>query len=329
MMKVLIIGGTGIISTSVVNRCVDLGMDVTVLNRGNHNDDLPTEVSIIETDIQNEKEMAKKLEGLTFDSVVQFVAFKEEDVAKDVRIFEGKTDQYIFISSASAYQKPVKDFPITEQTPLDNPFWEYSQNKHRCELYLNKVSTMNVTIVRPSHTYNNKMIMAPLTRWGYEYAHLKRLKEGKPVIIPGDGTSLWTINHTLDFAKGFVDLIGNQQAYNDVFQLTSDKVYTWEELTHIQARALGVEANIIHVPTDLIVKVLPELKGPLMGDKMWSALFDNNKIKALSNHYSSSIDYEDVVDAVIKYYEENDSQQAVSESFEKLYDAIIDQWSKA
>lgn len=322
-MKILIIGGTGTISTYVVRKSLEMNMDVTVLNRGSHNDLLPKRVKSIVGNINDEVEINKILAGQYFDSVIQFVAFTKEQVERDVRIFKGKTDQYIFISSASAYHKPVEDYPITEKTPLHNPYWDYSRNKILCEDYLNKVKDFNVTIVRPSHTYDNKMIMAIMSRWQYEYAHIKRLINNLPIIIPGDGTSVWTITHAADFANSFVYLIGNKKAYNEVFHITGEKLYTWEQLTNITAKALGVKANIIHIPTDFIVKHMPEMEGPLLGDKSWSAIFDNSKIKTISKEYSSKIGYEEVIDDVIKYYNEHVELQKISDDFEKLYDKTI------
>ncbi|MFH5882254.1 SDR family oxidoreductase [Liberiplasma polymorphum] len=322
-MKVLVIGGTGIISTFVVKKCVNLGMDVTVMNRGTSNEDLPEEVNFIIGDINNEEEASKLLKDKQYDSVIQFVAFVEEQVRRDIRLFKGKTDQYIFISSASAYHKPVEDYPITENTPLHNPYWEYSHNKIVCENYLNSVKDMNITIVRPSHTYNNKMLMAPMTRWQYDYAHMKRLIEGKPVIMPGDGTNLWTITHGSDFANSFVYLIGNEKAYNDVFHITGEKLYTWEQLTNIIASSLEVEPNIVHIPSDFIIKHMPEMEGPLLGDKSWSAIFDNTKIKSISKEYTSLVGYEDVVDDVVRYFKENKDQQTISDEYEELYDRLI------
>jgi nucleoside-diphosphate-sugar epimerase len=322
-MKILIIGGTGTISTYVVSKCLEMKMNVTVMNRGSHNDSMPNGVKLIVGNINDEEETKKLLSDKYFDSVIQFVAFTKEHVERDVRLFKGKTDQYIFISSASAYHKPVEDYPFTEKTPLLNPYWDYSRNKIACEEYLNKVNDLNVTIVRPSHTYDNRMIMAIMSRWQFEYAHIKRLIDGLPIIIPGDGTSVWTITHASDFANSFVYLIGNKQAYNEVFHITGAKLYTWEQLTNILAKALGVKANIIHIPTDFIIKHMPEMEGPLLGDKSWSAIFDNSKIKSISKEYTSKIGYEDVVEDVVKYYEENVKLQRISKDFENLYDETI------
>ena len=323
-MKILIIGGTGTISTYVVDKCLKLGMDVTIMNRGRSNKPLQKDAKWIIGDINNEQEVSELLEDKHYDSVIQFVAFTKNQVERDVRLFKGKTDQYIFISSASAYHKPVEDYPITENTPLHNPYWEYSRNKIACEEYLNKVKDLNVTIVRPSHTYDNKMIMAVMTRWGYDYAHIQRLLDGKPIIVPGDGTNVWTITHASDFANSFVYLIGNKKAYNDVFHITGNKLYTWDQLTNILAKELGVKPNIVHIPSDFIIKYMPEMEGPLLGDKSWSAIFDNSKIKSISKEYTSNIGYEDVVKNVIKYYKENPDTHKISQDYEVLYDKVVE-----
>ncbi|HKL47268.1 MAG TPA: SDR family oxidoreductase [Candidatus Izemoplasmatales bacterium] len=322
-MNILIIGGTGTISSAVVKKSVDLGYDVTVLNRGNQNHTLPQNVNLIIGDINEEDQIKSLLKGKIYDSVIQFVGFSRNQIEKDVRIFKGMTRQYVFISSASVYHKPVEDYPITEETPLHNPHWSYSQDKIACEQYLKTVKDMNITIVRPSHTYNCQMIMAPVIRWGFEYAHIKRLLERKPIIIPGDGTSLWTITHARDFANSFVDLLGNPKTYNQDFHITSEKLYTWDQLTHITAKALGVKANIVHIPTDFIIRTLPELEGPLLGDKTWSAIFDNGKIKSISENYQSSIVYEDIVADVLAFYNKHQEKQKVSQEFEEKYDKII------
>lgn len=327
-MNVLVIGGTGIISTYVVKKCLSMGMEITVLNRGNKADSLPAGVSQLIGDINNEIESKALLEGKHYDCVIQFVAFTVDQVKRDVRLFQGKTNQYIFISSASAYQKPVQDYPITEQTPLDNPYWEYSRNKAACETYLTQQKDLTTTIIRPSHTYNNQMIMVPVARWGYEYAHIKRLIEGLPIIIPGDGTSLWTITHASDFANSFVYVIGNPNTYHQTYHITGEKYYTWEQLTHITASALGVKANIVHIPSDFIIRHIPEMEGPLLGDKTWSTIFDNSKIKSISKDYTSIVGYEDVVQDVIQYYQTYKKNQKVSLEFESLYDEVIKEYQK-
>ena len=322
-MKVLIIGGTGTISSYVVKKCLEKQMDVTILNRGNSSTNEKNLKTII-ADITDESDVREKLANQSFDSVIQFVAYDTTQIEKDMRIFKDKTKQYIFISTASAYQKPLSTYPITEDTPLKNPYWEYSRNKIACEKYLSTVKDLPITIVRPSHTYDNHKIMTIVKRDGYEYAHIARLEANKPVIIPGDGTSLWTITHALDFANSFVELIGNEAAFSETFHITSNKIYTWEELTNIIAKKLGVQAKIIHIPTDYIIKYFPELKGPLLGDKTWSAVFDNSKIKSITKKYTSKIGYEDVVEEAIKHYQANKDLQRVDFEFERIYDQLVE-----
>lgn len=322
-MKVLIIGGTGTISYYVVKECLSRNMDVFVLNRGNHPSRMQEGVRHIKADINDTKTVGDLLENHYFNTVIEFVGFVEKDVLRDVEMFREKTDQYIFISSASAYQKPVKIYPMTEETPLSNPFWSYSQNKIKCEMFLKEVKDLNITIVRPSHTYDERMIVANMVRWQYEYAHIQRLLNGKPVIVPGDGTSLWTLTHAEDFAHSFVSLIGNKKTYGQAYQITSEEVYTWDQLTHILANALGVKAKIIHIPTDVIINHIPEMEGPLLGDKTWSAIFDNSKIKSLTKDYRSKIRYEDVVEKVINHYDQQTDLKCISQTYEKLYDQLI------
>jgi len=327
-MNVLIIGGTGIISSEVVKRCLEKHMSVTVMNRGKHNDELPQGVKLLVSDINDEIGTKELLKNKSFDTVIQFVAYHKKQVERDINMFKDMTKQYIFISSASAYQKPVQDYPITEETPLMNPYWDYSQHKIDCEAYLNTVKDLPITIVRPSHTYNKKNIMAVMKKEGFPYAHLKRLIEGKPIIIPGDGTSVWTITHASDVSYSFVDLIGNEQAYHETYHITGDKLYTWEQLSTILANVLGVKPQFIHIPTDLIIKYLPEMEGPLLGDKAWSAIFDNAKIKALSSNYRSTIGYEEVAKDVIAYYQQNKSLQTIDQDYEKTYDKLIEDYMK-
>lgn len=327
-MKVLFIGGTGLISTAVSKKVIDLGMELYVLNRGNKNHLLPEGAHSIIGDIYNEQETINTLKDYEFDCVVNWIAFTKEDCMRDYRIFKGITKQYIFISSASAYKKPVTDFPITEETPLDNPYWEYSRNKQYCEEYLQSINdpAFNVTIVRPSHTYDDTKIILCMKQYGSEYMTIDRLLKGKPIIIPGDGTSLWTITHNTDFANGFVGLIGNKDTYNEVYHLTGDKVYTWDQLLYILADHLNVTPNIIHIPTDDILKHFPHMEGELKGDKINSCVFDNSKIKAVSQHYTSEVKYEDVVSKAIKYYQSQPELMVYDKEFEEKYDQLIEQY---
>ena len=329
-MKVLFIGGTGQISKAVSHLAVAKGIDLYVLNRGNSNSNVPSNVTKLIGDIYNESQMKEVLKDHYFDTVVQWIAFTKDHVERDYRLFKGITKQYIFISSASAYKKPVLDYPITENTPLENPYWEYSRNKIDCEDYLNSVNSpeFNITIVRPSHTYDDEKLMTIIKKWGAEYGHIDRLINGKKIIIPGDGTSLWTITHNSDFAEAFVPLLGNKLSYGESYHITSDKVYTWDRLNEIIAEQLGVKANVVHIPTDFILKYMPDMEGDLKGDKMWSAIFDNSKIKTIAPNYNSKVRYEDIAPKAVKYFLENKEMQYIDEEYEVLYDKIITDFEK-
>jgi nucleoside-diphosphate-sugar epimerase len=324
-MNVLFIGGSGQISTAVSRLAVKKGINLTVLNRGNKNSVLPNEITQLTGDIYNVDQMKELLKGKSYDCVVQWIAFNTDHVKRDYELFNKITKQYIFISSASAYQKPVVDYPITENTPLENPYWQYSRDKIACEDYLNSVHSdeFNVTIVRPSHTYDDFKLMTIIKTWGGEYGHIDRLLKGKKIIIPGDGTSLWTITHNTDFADAFVELLGNEKAYGESYHITSDKVYTWDRLNEIIADALNVKADVVHIPTDFILKYLPHMEGDLVGDKMWSAIFDNSKIKTIAPNYSPKVRYEDIAKGAVKYFLENKEMQNIDTDFEQVYDKII------
>ncbi len=324
-MKLLFIGGTGQISTAVTRLCIQRGYDLTLLNRGSSN---PEEVKEIISDI-NDESVKNYLEN-DYDCVVDWIAFNKKDVERDYSLFKGRTKQYIFISSASAYRKPVVDFPITEKTPLINPYWEYSQNKIECEQYLNQINdpTFKVTIIRPSHTYDEDKLMLPLKEYGSEFSLLKRMQEGREFIIPGDGTSLWTITHNSDFAEAFIEVLGNKETYNQSYHITSDKVYTWEQLYNIQCSVLGVKPNPIHIPTDFILKYFPEKEGEFYGDKHWSVIFDNSKIKEIAPDYIPRVLYEDIAPMAINHYLENEHLQNRDLFFEQKYEQIIEDYKK-
>ncbi len=324
-MKVLFIGGTGLISTAVTKKTVAMGIDLYLLNRGNNNSNIPNGVRVITGDIYRPEEIKEQIKDLYFDTVVQWIAFDESHVKRDYEIFKGHTKQYIFISSASAYQKPGIIFPITENVPLGNPFWDYSQNKQRCEEYLNNLhdDNFNVTIVRPSHTYNDHKLMACVYDGKHPYALIKRLLNNQPIIIPGDGTSLWTITHNTDFAEAFVMLLGNKQTYGETYHITSDFAYTWEQLTDIIAKELDVIPHIVHVPTEVIIKYLPSLRGSLLGDKSHTAIFDNTKIKKIAPLFQATIRYEDVAAKAVKYFRDHPESQNTDSEFEDAYDLCV------
>ena len=284
-MKALFIGGTGTISTAISKKLIQEGHELYLINRGNRNDILPSGAKYITVDINNEEEVAKKISDMSFDIVADFIAFVPSQLERDYRLFKGKTKQFIFISSASAYQKPCSDYLITESTPLENPYWEYSRNKIACEEYLIKMyreENFPITIVRPSHTYDERSV--PLGVHGDlgSYQVVKRIKEGKPVIIHGDGTSLWTLTHNSDFAKGFVGLMGNIHAIGEAVQIMSDESVTWNQIYECIAQSLGVELKAVYAPSTYLAKHSNyDFTGSLIGDKANSVVFDCSKLKAL------------------------------------------------
>ena len=272
--KVLYVGGTGEISLSCVQSSVAAGHDTFVFNRGQRPADLPPDVTVLKGDL-NDAAGYGALADYRFDSVCQFLAFTPADVARDLDVFAGNAGQYVFISSASAYQKPPTTYRITEDVPLDNPFWEYSRLKAAAETALTSQSALPYTIVRPSHTFHQSIP----TSLGERALAAHRLIRGKPVIAPGDGTSLWTITRSEDFAPPFVRLLGNDRALGRAFNLTGDTAVTWDQIYEAIARGLDAEGKIVHVPSDTLIRYQPERLGPLLGDKSRSVLFDNAAIK--------------------------------------------------
>ena len=284
--KALFIGGTGTISTAISARIAAEGeWELTLLNRGSRSDAVPPGVRVIQADISDEADVARKLAGLQWDCVCDFIGFVPAQVERDWRLFRNCTRQYMYISSASAYQKPAVNPYITESTPLSNPHWQYSRDKIACEAFLMekfREEGFPVTIIRPSHTYDNRSV--PLAVHGPKgsWQVIRRMLDGKPVILPGDGTSQWTVTHNTDFAKGFCGLMGNVHAIGNAFQITSDETLTWRQIYQTVADVLGVELKPYFVPSDFLAAIGPyNFDGELLGDKAWTVLFDNKKLKRL------------------------------------------------
>jgi nucleoside-diphosphate-sugar epimerase len=290
MLKVLFIGGTGQISLNCVEEAVKAGHQVTVLNRGQMRIALPGEVEVVTGDF-NDDETYAAMARRGFDTVCQFIAYDVEQVRRDLKIFRGNTAQYIFISTASAYQKPVRHFRITEETPLENPFWEYSRKKAACEAVIRAQREVTWTIVRPSHTTRTRVpaVMAE----GDQAA--SRMLRGLPIIVQGDGTNLWPVTRCEDFAPPFVRLFGNRRALNDHFHITADHAFTWNEIYEAIGRGIGARAEIVHVPTDTLIRYNPEWIGPILGDKAYSVFFDNSKVKGVVGDFHCVTDIEAVV----------------------------------
>lgn len=330
-MKVLFIGGTGIISQAVSKLAVDSGIELYLLNRGQRNQFIPQNAKLITGDIKNINEVKEKLKGLNFDTVVNWIAFEPQQIKSDIECFKDITKQYIFISSASAYQKPATHYIITESTPLANPFWQYSRDKIACEELLNQAYRdygFPMTIVRPSLTYGLTMIPAVLNSWQHPWSLIDRMRKGKKIIVPGDGTSLWTITHNSDFAKGFIGLLGNSTAIGHAFHITSDEVLTWDQIYEAIGRAAGVKPNLIHIASDFICAVDPELQGTLLGDKAVSAVFDNSKIKRFVPGYQATIRFEEGIKQTIRFFEDNPEYQTLDQDWDKLLDKIIERYER-
>lgn len=281
-MRVLYIGGTGEISFDCIHESVRLGHDVTVFNRGNHNAGLPSGVRFITGSVEDHAAYGR-LAAERFDVICQFRLFTPAAIRRDVEIFGGNCGQYVFISSASAYAKPVRSLPITEATPLGNPHWAYSRAKAEMEHILEAQGGLTWTIVRPSHTYRTQM---PTPLGG----EVSRILRGKPVVVHGDGESLWTVTHARDFARPFARLLGNPAAYGEAFHITSDGAWPWNELFRAMAAALGVTAELVHVASETLVRYDPEWEGPLLGDKTPSVRFDNRKVKSVVGDFDCPTD---------------------------------------
>jgi nucleoside-diphosphate-sugar epimerase len=323
-LKVLFIGGTGFISTSVSRLALAKGLDLYLLNRGLQKPDLSGAQSLT-ADIHQPEQVRAALRDLKFDVVVDWIAYTPEDIERDLAIFRGRTRQFIFISSASAYQKPPGHHVIRESTPLHNPYWEYSRNKIACETRLTRAGREEgfpVTIVRPSLTYGDANFPIALGGWGC-YTLADRLKKGWPIIVHGDGSSLWVVTHAEDFARGFLGLVGNTQALGEAFHITSDEVLTWNQIYETIADALGVKANIVHLASDFIARISPPLTGPLLGDKTWSAVFDNSKIKAYVPGFEAVIPFREGIRRTLAWFDADKNRQRVDEVVNAELDRIL------
>ena len=326
-MKVLFIGGTGIISTEVSKLCIKNGINLYLLNRGKRK--TIEGANSITCDISDFEKSKNILKDYKWDVVVNWIAFNKEDIERDIKLFKNKTKQYVFISTASAYQKPPSTPFITESTPLKNPFWQYSRNKITCEdtlvqAYRNQ--DFPITIVRPSHTYD-KVIPVPIGGWN-EYTIVDRIKKGKKIIVPGDGTSLWSLTHSKDFAKGFLGLLGLKQAIGEAFHITSDESLTWNQIHELIADAVDVKPNIVHIASDFIGKYDDHLRDGLRGDKANSVIFDNTKIKKFVPDFVAKIPFCKGISETINWFEEDLSRQIITDDSNKLIDKIISDYEK-
>jgi nucleoside-diphosphate-sugar epimerase len=326
-MKVLFVGGSGIISTASTWLASERGMDVTLLRRGQRAADLPKNVRTITGDVADEAGVAQALGRQSFDAVVDWRAFTPADIERDIRLFAGRTGQFVFISSASAYQKPVGHYLITESTPLANPYWQYSRDKIASEERLMKAyreEGFPITIVRPSLTYGDTQIVLAVNSWQKSYTAVDRMRRGKKVIVPGDGSSLWVITHSSDFAFGLVGLLGHQQAIGHAFHITSDEVMTWDQFYRITAQAAGVEAQIVHIPSDFLGACIPDQVGSLTGDKAVSVVFDNSKIKRFVPGYSAKVPFAEGIRRTLAWFDADPRRQEIDDAANAVWDKLIE-----
>jgi nucleoside-diphosphate-sugar epimerase len=328
-MRVLFIGGTGFISTAVSRQAIAQGMELYLLNRGLRPVQIQGSHSLT-ADIHNWEDVRAALQEQAFDVVVDWIAYTPDDIARDLALFRGRVKQFVFISSASAYQKPPAHYLITESTPLYNPYWEYSRDKIACEerlLQAYREEGFPVTIVRPSLTYDPNFPIA-IGGWGC-YTLADRLKRGRPIIVHGDGSSLWVVTHAEDFGRGLLGLLGNPRALGHAFHITSDEVLTWDQIYRTIAEALGVEANIVHIPSDFIARVAPQMAGGLLGDKTWSAVFDNSKIKAFVPGYQAAIPFRAGIRRTLAWFAADAQRQRIDAAVNAEMDRILEAYAQA
>ncbi|WP_194411135.1 SDR family oxidoreductase [Microbacterium cremeum] len=321
MASILYIGGTGTISAACVRRSLARGHEVAVLNRGGARRPLPPQVRLIQADIRDPAGVRAALAGERFDVVAEFLAFTPEHVGADLELFEGRTGQYVFVSSASAYEKPPRRLPVTESTPLRNPFWQYSRDKIACEDVLvaaHRERGLPVTIVRPSHTYDERLLPT-LGGW----TDIARMRDGRPVIVHGDGTSLWTITHSDDFAVAFTGLLGNPAAIGEAFTITGSHAPTWNQIYGWLADAAGVASpDLVHVASETIAAFEPGLGPGLLGDKAHSMVFDNAKVTTLVPEFRTTITFDEGARRILAYYDGHPDAQRADADLDAVFDRI-------
>jgi nucleoside-diphosphate-sugar epimerase len=317
----LFIGGSGLISSACCRLGVQRGLDLYALNRGaTQLRPLPSGVTILHGDIRDQASVREVLADHEFDVVVDWVAFTQDHVETDLELFRGRVGQYIFISSASAYQTPPSRVPVTESTPLRNPYWQYSRDKIACEDRLVRAyreEGFPAVIVRPSHTYDSTSVPCHAG-----WTLVERMRQGKEVIVQGDGTSLWTVTHSDDFAKGFVPLLGNTRTIGEAFHITSNDVLTWDQITMILAAAAGAEAKIVHVPSDAIAAADPVWGAALLGDSAHSLIFDNSKLRSVVPDYVATITLEQAAPEIIAWHDQDPARQKVDADLDALMNKL-------
>ncbi len=324
VLRVLFLGGTGIISSACARRAVEVGLDLTVVTRGRTaSRPLPPEVRRVSADVDDPAQLAEAV-GVDYDAVVDWLAFTPDQVRARTDLLRGRTGQYVFISSASAYQTPPSRLPITESTPLRNPFWRYSRDKIACEDLLTALyrdEDFPVTVVRPSHTYDRTTVP-----FDAGWTFVERLRQGKPVVVHGDGTSLWTLTHSRDFARGLVGLIGHARTLGEAFHITSDDVLTWDQVTRALAAAAGADARVVHVPSDAIASVDQDWGAALLGDKAHSAVFDNRKLRQVVPDFVAPTPFEQGAREIVAWHDEDPARRVVDVRVDALMDDLVQRY---
>lgn len=328
-MKALLIGGTGTISTEISKRLCLEGWEVTLLNRGSAGERVPQGARVITADIHDEAAVRAAIGEARYDVVADFIAFVPAHVERDIRLFAGRCAQYIFISSASAYQKPLASPYITESTPLHNPYWQYSRDKIACEEVLLRAyreTGFPVTIVRPSHTYSERSIPVALHGAG-SFQVIERMRQGKPVIVPGDGTTLWTLTHSRDFAAAFTGLMGNCHAIGEAYQITGDESLTWNQIYGCIAAALGVEAKLVHIASETLALLDPACVGNLIGDKSNTVIFDNTKLRRAVPGFTARTRFDQGAREAVSYIYSHPECQKMDPVFDRWCDEVIEAYT--
>jgi nucleoside-diphosphate-sugar epimerase len=326
-MRVLFIGGTGVISSACSELALQRGVDLYLLNRGQTQRAIPRGARVVNADIRNPESARQVLSNMTFDAVVDWIAFTPDHVQTDMDLFRGRTEQYIFISSATVYRKPPTSLPITESTPLGNPFWPYAQNKIACEDMLSAASRSGdfpAVIVRPSHTYDRTKLPC-----SGGYTSIARMRAGKPIVVHGDGTSTWVLTHHTDFAKGLVGLLGNPRTLGEAFHITSDELLTWNQIYAILGKAAGAEPQIVHAPSALIAQHHADWGVGLIGDKAHSVLFDNSKIKRFVPDFACTVPFGRGAEEVMAWFDADPARQVIDPGFDRAMDAIVEAMDRA
>ena len=333
-MRILFIGGTGLISSACSELALQRGMDLTILNRRqSENYQIPRGAHFLEGDVHGDpSRLADVLQNQYFDVVVDWIAFTPEDIERDLSLFMGKTGQFFFISSASAYQKPPAHYLITEQTPLENPYWQYSRDKIACEERLMRAYTESgfpVTIIRPSLTYGPSQLPLAVNSWKHPFTNIHRIRQGKPLIVPGDGTSLWVCTWNADFAVGLIGLFGNTDAIGEAFHITSDEVLTWNQIYMQTFAALGVSPNLVHISSDLLAAWESHFYGSLIGDKTNSVVFDNSKIKHFVPEFDCKVTWAEGIRRTIAWFDADPKRQTIDFEADQKWDEIISGYKRA